>query len=59
LSRLKDTLAPIGEVYFNGLILTCKVENKELIVFPDGRVMIKGTTDEVEAKSLYDKYIGA
>jgi hypothetical protein len=27
-------------------------------VFPNGRAIIKGTTDETEARTVYAKYIG-
>ncbi len=31
----------------------------ELTVFPDGRAIIKGTTDIAIARSLYARYVGA
>jgi hypothetical protein len=31
----------------------------EIIVFPDGRAIVKNTIDESLAKELYIKYIGA
>jgi len=31
----------------------------EMTVFPDGRAIIKGTTDIGVARSLYARYIGA
>lgn len=44
-------------VYTNEII-KFRVDNFEILVFKDGRAMIKGT-DEVDlAKSLYSKYIG-
>jgi adenylyltransferase/sulfurtransferase len=30
----------------------------ELTVFPDGRAIIKGTTDPGLARSLYSRYVG-
>ncbi len=55
-SRLKQS----GEVKFNSFMLQVVVDgNYELTVFPDGRAIIKGTNDPVQAKTLYAKYIGA
>jgi molybdopterin-synthase adenylyltransferase len=30
-----------------------------LTVFPDGRAIIKGTTDSAVARSIYARYVGA
>ena len=58
LERLSQDLAAVGQVKFNGLILSVKVDGYELNLFPDGRVMIKGTTDEAVARGLVAKYVG-
>jgi hypothetical protein len=29
-----------------------------MILFPDGRAIVKGTTDEATARSLYARYVG-
>ena len=59
LERLAQTLQGSGvTVSFNGFLLQAQIEGHELIIFPDGRVMIKGTTDEARARSLYNKYVG-
>ncbi len=57
--NLKYRLAALGEVTDNGYFLCFKVDMYELIIFPEGRTMIKGTTDESVARSLFAKYIGA
>jgi adenylyltransferase/sulfurtransferase len=31
----------------------------EIVLFPDGRAIIKGTADEGVARALYSRYIGA
>ncbi len=31
----------------------------EMTVFPDGRAIVKGTTDTAVARSLYARYIGS
>ncbi|MCP4606939.1 MAG: thiazole biosynthesis adenylyltransferase ThiF [Proteobacteria bacterium] len=56
---LQDKLGRVGEVNYNGITLTCKIAEYELILFPDGRTMIKGTNDETTAKGLYSKYVGS
>jgi adenylyltransferase/sulfurtransferase len=34
------------------------VEDYEFTIFPDGRAIIKGTSDADKARTLYAKYIG-
>jgi len=58
LEFLKGKLEKLGDVSYLGSILKFKVDNYEVMVFPDGRAFIKGTTDKMIAKSLYAKYIG-
>jgi len=56
--QLASRLRAVGQVSFNEYMLRFKVDSYELTIFPDGRTIIKGTTDEVLAKTLYAKYIG-
>lgn len=58
LEKLKESLITVGKVYYNGYFLSFKIDQYELIVFPEGRTMVKGTTDESIARSLYAKYVG-
>ena len=58
LDELARALAQVGEVALSGFLLQATIEGHELVIFPDGRVMIKGTTDEARARSLYNKYVG-
>ncbi len=53
-SRLKSS----GEVSFNDYMLKFISRPYEFIIFSDGRTIIKGTTDESTAKTLFSKYIG-
>jgi len=55
---LAERLSPVGQVTFNDYMLRFQVDSYELTVFPEGRTIIKGTTDEALAKTLYAKYIG-
>jgi molybdopterin/thiamine biosynthesis adenylyltransferase len=59
LAALARTLAPLGEVRANEFALRFFVPPYEMTIFPDGRAIIKGTTDVGLARSLYARYIGA
>jgi len=56
---LAKRLRSVGQVSFNEYMLRFRVDSYELTVFPDGRTIVKGTTDESVARSLYARYIGA
>jgi hypothetical protein len=34
-------------------------DDYEITLFPDGRAIIKGTTDTAVARSLYARYVGS
>ncbi|MGD0915243.1 MAG: ThiF family adenylyltransferase [Thermodesulfobacteriota bacterium] len=56
--KLATYLSPIGPVSYNEFMLRFEVDNHEMVVFPDGRAIIKNTDDESVARGLYAKYIG-
>jgi len=56
--RLAAHLKPIGEVSYNEFMLRFRVDNHEMVIFPDGRAIVKDTNDEALARGLYAKYIG-
>ena len=58
LENLGQQLAKVGEIAHKGYVLFFKIDSYELIIFPDARAIIKGTTDIPMARSLYAKYIG-
>ncbi len=58
LEELRRRLAPLGEVRANEFALRFFTPPFELTVFPDGRAIIKGTSDPGVARSLYARYIG-
>ena len=35
------------------------IDDKEILVFPDGRAIVKGTLDEAEACDLYYRYVAS
>ncbi len=59
LEELAARLKPVGKVTYNEFMLRFTVDNHEMIVFPDGRAILRNTTDESLARGLYAKYIGA
>jgi adenylyltransferase/sulfurtransferase len=59
LKALADRLATLGVVRVNEFALRFEIPPFLLTVFPDGRAIVKGTTDVGVARSLYARYIGA
>jgi adenylyltransferase/sulfurtransferase len=51
-------LQAMGQVSYNRFLLKFNVESYEFTVFPDGRAIIKGTSDVDRARTLYAKYVG-
>ncbi len=58
LAELAAHLKPVAEVSYNDFMLRFTVGDQEMVVFPDGRAILRNTTDESLAKGLYAKYIG-
>jgi adenylyltransferase/sulfurtransferase len=58
LLELKARLEPLGEVRANEFALRFFAAPYEMTVFPDGRAIIKGTSDTGVARSLYARYVG-
>jgi adenylyltransferase/sulfurtransferase len=56
--RLATHLRPIGQVSYNEFMFHLKVDDHEMVIFPDGRAIVKNTDDESLARGLYAKYIG-
>ncbi len=59
LRRLAEKLTAAGEVEQNRFLVRCRVGDKTLTLFADGRAIIQGTQDPAEARSLYAKYVGS
>ena len=51
-------LEQLGEVNYNRFLLRFDAEGYQFTVFPDGRAIIKGTSDVDKARTLYAEYIG-
>lgn len=56
---MTSRLQPHGRVKHNGFVLKFWRDPYELTLFPDGRAIIKGTTDSAVARSLYARYVGS
>ena len=57
-SELAKRLRIAGTVSTNEFLLRFRTGTHELVVFQNGRAIVKGTDDEKIAKALYAKYIG-
>jgi adenylyltransferase/sulfurtransferase len=60
LEVLADRLraARVGMIQANRYLLRGQIDGYEFTVFPDGRAVIKGTSDEAVAATLYARYVG-
>ena len=58
-AEITRRLSPHGAVRHNEFILKFWREPYEMTLFPDGRAIIKGTSDTAIARSLYARYVGS
>lgn len=60
LEQLGKRLSNAGEVVQSRFLLrfTDRATDRELTIFPDGRAIVRGTTDGDEAKRIYATYVG-
>ena len=58
LAQIEERLSALGPVESGAHMLRFPVGEQELVVFYDGRTIVRGTRDEKLARSLYAKYIG-
>ncbi len=59
LEDLASRLSAVAQVRVNEFALRVTLEPYQLTIFPDGRAIVKGTTDIGVARSLYARYVGA
>jgi adenylyltransferase/sulfurtransferase len=59
LRELAERLAPLGLVRANEFALRFEIPPYLLTIFPDGRAIVKGTTEVGVARRLYARYIGS
>ena len=58
-AEIEARLRPHGQVRHNEFALRFFHEPFEMTLFPDGRAIIKGTTDTGVARSLYARFVGS
>jgi molybdopterin/thiamine biosynthesis adenylyltransferase len=58
-AEMQRRLESVGQVRHNEFVLKFWREPYEMTLFPDGRAIIKGTTDTGLARSLYARYVGS
>ena len=59
LTQIAERLRALGPVEAGPRMVRFPVGEQELVIFPDGRTLVRGTRDETLARSLYARYIGA
>lgn len=55
---LAARLQGAGKVQYNEYMLRFQVDQYELVIFPDARTLVRGTTDEAMARTLFARYVG-
>ena len=58
-AQMRTRLEPLGVVRHNDFVLKFCRDPYEMTLFPDGRAIIKGTSDVAVARSLYARYVGS
>jgi len=59
LAALEMRLSGTGSVVRNPYLLRLRAPDADLVVFEDGRAIVKGVADTARARSLYAKYVGS
>jgi molybdopterin/thiamine biosynthesis adenylyltransferase len=55
---LADRLRRLGRVVANDYLVRFEAPEGEIVVFEDGRALVKGVSNVSEARSLFSKYVG-
>jgi molybdopterin/thiamine biosynthesis adenylyltransferase len=59
LPELARRLSGLGRVSANEYLVRMDTGEAEMVVFGDGRAIVRGTSDPARARSLYAKYVGS
>lgn len=59
LSALADQLGSSFEVALTEDLMRLRVPEADIYLFPDGRALVKGTSDPSRARAIYNRYISA
>lgn len=57
-ARLNENLTSAKDVRINEYLMRFSIEGYEFTVFRDSRAIIKGTSDPIDARSAYSRFIG-
>jgi molybdopterin/thiamine biosynthesis adenylyltransferase len=57
-AELAARLEKVGEVSYSDFLFNFTVDSYQMVIFTDGRAIVKDTADESLARGLYAKYIG-
>ena len=57
-ASLLKRLERVGRVTPAGMLLRFEADGIEMVIFPDGRAIVAGTTDVTRARNLYARYLG-
>ncbi len=58
LDDLEAKWKPLGAVVRNPFLVRLETDGYQITVFEDGRAIVEGTQDPVEARSVYARYVG-
>jgi molybdopterin/thiamine biosynthesis adenylyltransferase len=58
MKKLEETISRVCKTQYNGYSLWFQAEDLEVVLFPDGRAIVKGTDNPTKARAAYSKYIG-
>lgn len=58
-ATLRSRLSTLGTVTYNGFLLTLHIEDLEVVLFPDGRAVVQGTTDQARARTLLTRVLAS
>ena len=59
LGALAGRLAAVGDVSANEYLVRFSSDDADLVVFGDGRAILRGVRDPAQARTLYAKYVGS
>jgi adenylyltransferase/sulfurtransferase len=62
LAQAAKKLAGVGSVQTSPWFIRCQLRDPagiELTLFPDSRLLVKGTSDPLRAKSVYSRFVGS
>jgi adenylyltransferase/sulfurtransferase len=57
-ASLRQRLEQVGHVSAKGLLIRFEADEGEMVIFPDGRGIVIGTTDQAKARTFYARYLG-